>query len=389
LALADTGSPTSVVGDGTPSSCTELAVRTAVAAGGVITFNCGSETTTIGITETLVAPATVNTTIDGNDRIVLDGGGTTQILRSSRSDFRTNDTVLTVQRLTMKRGRDVGTGYLERDGNKTCAWGYHEGGGGAIYTRDVNIHVWGVIFEDNHGPQVGPDVAGGAIYAVASKRLVVANSIFRGNTASNGGAIGNLHTSSSLYNVLLENNRATGVLANFGGATGCPVFNHAEQGGAGGLGGAFYSDGQDPGDTFCGVRMADNRSGDLGGAVFRSAYWGLISGSPKQSMTWSKSEFDNNASVTGGGGAAYVNNSLLTISDSKFTRNSAGPSDGGGLKLTGLTVQASGVEFSENTAAWGGGVAHWGAGPEGAGSATALTFSSNTPNNYVGDFPAQ
>jgi len=123
---------------------------------------------------------------------------------------------------------------------------YHTGGGGAIYTRDVNIHVWGVIFEGNRGPELGPDVAGGAIYAFGAKRIVVANSIFRGNAASNGGALGLLHTSSELYNVLFDNKEALGMLANFAGATGCPVFNHEEQGGAGGLGGAFYSDGIDP-----------------------------------------------------------------------------------------------------------------------------------------------
>ncbi len=387
LALADTSRPTTVVGTGTSASCTEQALRTAVANGGVITFNCGSSTTTIGITQTLVAPADKDTTIDGNDRIVLDGRGATQILRAYHDNFRANDRALTVQRIALIGGRDAGVDFRARDGQKTCAWGYKSGGGGAIYARDVNVRVWGVTFESNNGPELGPDVAGGALYVVGAKKLAVANSTFRNNSAANGGGIGVLHTSTELYNVVFESNRATGMLANFANDTGCPTFNHEEQGGAGGLGGAFYSDGFDPGDYFCGVRMSDNSSGDLGGAIFRSAYWGLLSNVGKQTITWERSTFERNRSAAGGGGAAYVNNSYFTLRGVTFTSNDCGQSDGGGLKLTGLTVNADDVQFSTNHANWGGGVAHWGGGPEGAGTATNIRFSQNAPNDSVGDFP--
>jgi len=387
LAAADTSRPTTVVGTGTPAGCTDTVLRAAVAKGGIVTFNCGAASTTIAITQTLIAPWDKDTTIDGNDRIVLDGRGTTQILRAYHGDFRVNDRVLTVQRLAMIGGRDIGTGFQARDGSKTCAWGYRAGGGGAIYTRDVNLRVWGVRFENNRGPELGPDVAGGAIYMMGAKKLVVANSTFRNNSASNGGAIGVLHVASELYNVVLEQNRASGTLANFANASGCPTFNHAEQGGAGGLGGAFYSDGFDPGDTFCGVRMADNIAGALGGAVFRSAYWGLIADSPRQAIVWDRSTFERNKTTAGGGGAAYVNNSAFTLRACSFLNNDAGPGDGGALKLTGLTVRAENLQFSNNRASWGGGVAHWGPGLEGAGSATNVRYTTNTPNDYVGDFP--
>jgi hypothetical protein len=250
LSAADTSKPTAVIGTGTPASCTEASLRAAVMQGGVITFDCGAAETTITITQTLVAPSNKDTTIDGNDKIVLDGGGTTQILKANSSNFRANDHVLRVQRLVMRGGREMGSGFKERDGTKTCAWGYKSGGGGAINVRDVVVQIWGVTFIDNHGPELGPDVAGGAIYAVGAKTLTVANSVFSGNSASNGGAIGLLHTSAQLYNVLFENNKATGLLANFANATGCPTFNHEEQGGAGGLGGAFYADGQTPATRF-------------------------------------------------------------------------------------------------------------------------------------------
>jgi hypothetical protein len=384
--LADISKPTLVVGTGTPASCTEASLRAAVMAGGVVTFNCGADTTTIKITQTLTAPSNKDTTIDGQNKIVLDGGGTTQILKATSSNFRANDRVLRIQRLVMTGGRDTGTGFKERDGTKECAWGYKQGGGGAISVRDVVVQIWGVTFRDNHGPELGPDVAGGAIYAVGAKKLVIANSVFSGNSAANGGAIGMLHTSAELYNVLFENNQATGLLANFAGATGCPSFNHEEQGGAGGLGGAFYADGQDPGDTFCGVQMTGNTSGDLGGAVFRSAYWGLIDGSAKQEFNWDQTTLENNQSGKGGG-AAYLNNALFTLKRSHFIGNTS-KDDGGGLKLTGLTLHADDVEFANNKASTqGGGVAQWDQGPEGAGTATNIKFSGNKPNDSVGVFP--
>jgi hypothetical protein len=386
LMPADVSKPTTVIGTGTPQSCTEAALRMAVSQGGVITFNCGASVFTLAITQTLMAPSNKDTTIDGGDKIVLDGGGTTQILKATSSNFRANDRVLRVQRLVMTRGHDAGTGFKERDGTKECAWGYKQGGGGAINVRDVIVQIYGVTFRDNHGPELGPDVAGGAIYATGAKKLIVANSVFSENSAANGGAIGALHTSVELYNVVLENNKATGLLANFANATGCPTFNHDAQGGAGGLGGAFYSDGQDPGDTFCGVRMAGNTSGDLGGAVFRSAYWGLIDDSPKQEFNWDQTTLENNQSGKGGG-AGYLNNALFTIKRSHFVGNTS-KDDGGGLKLTGLTLHADDVEFTNNKAATtGGAIAQWDDGPEGAGTATNIQFSGNKPNESAGVFP--
>ncbi len=387
LAAADSASPTTVVGDGTAESCTESALSAAVAAGGVITFDCGAANTTIAITQTLIAPTDKDTIIDGNDKVVLDGGGSTQILKAWQDNFRTNDHVLTVQRLVMQNGNDVGQDFVPRDGDELCAWGYKSGGGGAIVTRDMNIHVWGVTFLGNKGPELGPDVAGGAIYSVGSKELVVASSTFKNNTASNGGAIGVLHTGPFIYNSIFENNTATGMAANFAGATGCPTFNHDEQGGAGGLGGAIYMDGQDPETVFCGLSVKGSTSGDLGGAVFRSAYWGLIQDSPKQTVTFDQCTFEGNSSPTGGGGVAYVNNCLFNLTNSSFANNSAGEGDGGALKLTGLTLAADSVTFTDNTASWGGAVAHWAGGPDGVGTATNLTFSGNVPNDTVGDFP--
>jgi hypothetical protein len=107
----------------------------------------------------------------------------------------------------------------------------------------------------------------------------------------------------------------------------------------------------------------------------------------KQTITWEDSTFERNVTGAGGGGAAYVNNSLFVVRRSTFTGNDAGNSDGGALKVTGATVQMSDLTVTNNRASTGGGIAHWSGGPEGVGSSARITFSGNTPNDTAGIFP--
>src|SRR5262245_37984650 len=65
----NTSNPTRVIGNGTPAGCTSAAVANAVAAGGIITFNCGPDLITIQMQET----AKIRN--DHGPEIVLDGGG--------------------------------------------------------------------------------------------------------------------------------------------------------------------------------------------------------------------------------------------------------------------------------------------------------------------------
>ena len=51
-AAESVASPTTVIGNGTPASCTSAAVVAAVANGGVITFNCGANPLTITLAAT-------------------------------------------------------------------------------------------------------------------------------------------------------------------------------------------------------------------------------------------------------------------------------------------------------------------------------------------------
>jgi hypothetical protein len=64
-----------VVGTGTPESCTEAALDTALAEGGVVTFDCGPDPVTITLTaEKGVGYETGETTVDGGGLVTLSGG---------------------------------------------------------------------------------------------------------------------------------------------------------------------------------------------------------------------------------------------------------------------------------------------------------------------------
>src|SRR5690606_32377781 len=86
--LADVSNPRVVIGDGTPQSCTSEAVVSAVAGGGVITFDCGEAPHTITLEETAkvfndTGPEIV---IDGGGLITLSGAGARRILYMNTCD---------------------------------------------------------------------------------------------------------------------------------------------------------------------------------------------------------------------------------------------------------------------------------------------------------------
>jgi hypothetical protein len=88
-------SPTKRVGNGSPGSCTESALRNALTGGGTITFSCGSAAVNIPIrSELTVASRTV---LDGGGRVSLDGQNRTRIIL--------NRSQLTLQRITSARSR--------------------------------------------------------------------------------------------------------------------------------------------------------------------------------------------------------------------------------------------------------------------------------------------
>lgn len=61
------------VGSGSPASCTEAALNTALVGGGSVLFNCGAAPVSIFLTSSKNIAA--DTTIDGGNRVTLDGNG--------------------------------------------------------------------------------------------------------------------------------------------------------------------------------------------------------------------------------------------------------------------------------------------------------------------------
>ncbi len=287
-ALFDTSTPDHVVGTGTAASCTFAALKTAVTAGGVITFDCGEGLVTIPIEETLrppwtngyatPKPAPRTTVIDGGNKVTLDGQKARRIIHwEHEGHWQNSDDLLVVQRIRLINGRAVPTEPIAacaQTPNALCPTGHFDGQGGALYMRDGDLRVIDSTFAGNEAAQLGPDTGGGAIYIQGTAHTVqISRSTFTGNTGSNAGAIGILYGGAFISNSLFVNNSATGTGANAYDPSGCAcTAAHEHQVGSGGNGGAIYHDGGD--DlivTLCGTQIRENAANEHGAAVFFTA----------------------------------------------------------------------------------------------------------------------
>ncbi|MBN2715340.1 MAG: hypothetical protein JXX14_05765 [Deltaproteobacteria bacterium] len=320
ISLYDTTNPTSVVGTGTPESCTEAALRIAAAAGGIITFDCGPAPITIHMTETIELPNHTTTIIDGGGRITLDAGGRTRHFYFSEPDWMNNPDGVVLQRLIFQNGKAPAMEYYDQDpNNPQCAWGYADGSGGVLYVRNGVVHIIDCDFYNNEAALIGPDVGGGAIYVVGVPELIISDSTFVGNRASNGGAVGMLFCGNpGIYNTLFENNSAEGTGQNGCCDDACVGVGHENQTGAGGNSGALYMDGLNDADTvfsICGTVFRNNHANELGGALFRTP-----NVEPRK-MLIDKCVFDGNTAYLGG--VSFIRDHELTVRNTTVMNNSA------------------------------------------------------------------
>ena len=264
--LEDVSSPRSVVGTGTPASCTGQAFVDAVARGGVITFDCGPDPVTIVLAQTAkifndTGPRIV---VDGGGKVTLSGGGARRILYMNTCDPAQHWTTshcqdqdhpqLTVQNLAFVDGDATGE---TTDG----------GGGGAIFVRGGRFKVLRSRFQRNACDPSGPDVGGGAIRVLSQHQgrpVHVVDSTFGGDTdalgnvCSNGGGLSSIGVSYTVVNSTFSHNRAVGSGAN-PARPGTP---------GGGSGGAIYNDGNTYTLALCGTTLGGNVANEGGGAVF-------------------------------------------------------------------------------------------------------------------------
>jgi hypothetical protein len=276
----DTSKATTVVGTGTAASCTYAQLNTAVATGGIITFNCGADPVTIPVTATLNIKPDRDTVIDGGQKVTLDGKSLVRIMSFDSANFQWNEHRLTLQHIALINGMMTPTAPIAFVSPPTlCSQGWYDGQGGALYMRDGNLTVIDSTFTGNQAALLGPDTGGGAIYVVGSKHgVVIVGSIFTNNSASNAGAVGGLFADLRVYNSQFSGNTAVGNGANDNKPALCSVVNNNKQNqvGSGGNGGAIYSDGQSVNVLLCGDKILGNSAGvnaEGGGLFFTSNDW--------------------------------------------------------------------------------------------------------------------
>jgi len=275
----DTRHPNHVIGNGRPASCTSAAVVRDVAAGGVITFNCGPKPVTIVMTTTAsVVKTRRRVVLDGGGRITLSGGGERRILYSDTcaGTRSTDDCVdqpypqIVVQNITFKDGYD-GAHQAACTANIPSCWYGGVDGGGAVYVEGGQFKAVNSRFIDNRCYVYGPDLGGGAIRALAqyeNRPVYITDDTFSGGRCSNGGALSSISVQWDVLNSEFTNNKAIGWGAN-PAAPGTP---------GGGSGGAIYLDGQDDNVLIAGTVMDNNTAREGGGAVFDvvDTGWGAL-----------------------------------------------------------------------------------------------------------------
>jgi hypothetical protein len=323
----DTTSSNAVVGSGAPDGCTEAALDTALAKGGVVTFDCGAAPMTIVVTSEKAIKQ--DTVIDGGGKVTLSGGGKTRILHlASAWDQKTAK--LTVQHLGFQGG-------FTTDAPNTKET---KQGGAAIFRDGGSLDVIDCQFADNHCASTGQDVSGGAITSQGVGDTIVVGSSFSGNSGSNGGAIGNLGNGFTVVNSAFDANAATGTDGNPGN---------------GGNGGAVVFDGANTVMTICGSIFTGNSAKAQGGAVFRVAY-------TNEPTAIDRCTFDQNSAdaTMGLAGALYLEHTTITMTATTLSNNKA--HYGGGLwagqsavaNLTNVTIvnnssdQGGGLWFAKD-----------------------------------------
>jgi predicted outer membrane repeat protein len=374
-----------VVGNGTPASCTEAALTTALAGGGTITFNCGGPKTILVITEKSI---TQNTTIDGGDVITITGGlatrlfstvpgaGTSLEMRNIILDgaFSNNAsgaavrafgpltlTHITVQNSVAAPGYCGGAVLIGGDAfiaDSTFSSNTAALGGGAICTRSLptqTVQISNSFFSNNKATDTMLGL-GGAVYADIASRPRIVDSVFLGNSAHFGGAayVGPTArldmqgtTANPIFSSKLQinGNSATedgGALYNKGGTL---VLTNAiitvnrtpTQTVLAGYGGAIYNEGVL---TLTNAIVSKNE-GRFGGGIF-------VGNSVTAQAVLDRVFVTRNVSGNLGGGM-YMNTltTTVTISNSGFHRNSAVGS-GGGLARTNSQLKIYNSSFTFN-----------------------------------------
>ena len=284
----DVSAPDLVVGDGTPSSCDEAALQAALDTGGTIALRCGPARSTIVLTKELAITGAT----------VLDGGGLVTLDASGASGIRHAKVIAPGAKIVLL-GLRFETGTVSADG-------------GAVYVQSGDLVVIDSAFDSSTA------VNGGAIAMLPTAgSLAIYDSVFDSNTAKTGGAI-YAFDDLTLVETAIRSNRALG----------------PADGSDGGLGGGIVHAG--PGAlAMCGVTLADNTAGYLGGGLHR------VCTTSACADTIERSSVVNNSSANGGG--LYIQNTSTAVRQSTIANNLTASGVGGlwYIGSAGLTIEQS------------------------------------------------
>jgi hypothetical protein len=161
------------------SDCTQDALRSAVAAGGLVTFSCSG---TITLTSQLVVTTGQDVTLDGTGQAVtISGGGTTRIFDVTGGSLTLTDLTLTDGLATGKSGRAGAAGAAGVDGQPG-----NGGNGGKPNGRPGQSGADGTVGGDAGSGVAGHDGQGGAIYVAAGATVSLTSVTVSSSTAQGG-----------------------------------------------------------------------------------------------------------------------------------------------------------------------------------------------------------
>ncbi len=285
------------IGDGTAASCQTQdaanALSTAVAAGGVIDFNCGPEMVTI-VVNTNATDQTV--TVNGDGRVTLDGENLRQIFNVyGDGNLTLNDLILIDGNSGSGGGLAIGPQASATINRSMFISNEAADYGGAIYnegTLNLNHSSLGSNIANNDG---GGIYNNGGIVNVMASYLI-------SNQAFNGGGMMSVDGAVNVEMSALRSNMATG------------------------WGGGIYASGgsiQLVNNTF------SNNRADQGGGLYKTGTAVLTNN------TFSENRADNGGALYNGGGSSAIRNNIFANS-----LNEAGGSPS--LNCDGPTLTSAG-----------------------------------------------
>jgi predicted outer membrane repeat protein len=334
-----------VVGDGSPGGCSEshldVAIATAHAGGGTITFDCGPDP--IVITLTAAKTITAFVVFDGDNKVTLSGGGTTRHFVVAAAAVATMREISLVDGIAAGGGAVVVEpgGDLELD-RAVLANNTSTASGGAVLASGGVVHALWSTFAGNCAAGDG-----GAIAAVGG-RVDLSRTILTNNTAlGHGGALDVANTTQlAVFGSSFDHNTAGGD----GGAlratstSGFLEVSSFVLNVAAGQGGAVLLQ------TGSGVSLsrdtvADNVAAEGGGFFIAAG-----SSSVQRESTFS----GNSASDPVAKGGAIANLGSLQLENTTISGNSSAGSGGGVHNEGALTLRMTTI--ANNQAVAGGGV---------------------------------